>query len=519
MFGREIKFLVIVFLALVCLCRAQKPTLGRSSIVGASRRPLGLATTPRLEPVLRLRAGSDDDGYESDAGSSDDEEGERELSDQSIASDSGDIVGSLLHTVFKTAKQIIRATLAVFDFSEVEDDTSIVGHFMLAIQRMWNAAFGSSDLPPRRPAKSSAPEKKTAAPKESGRTSSSTNIDFGSYLGSTYGVEAGRDVLDEVEPILTGSFQDALRAARGQARLVVALLPAHLPKKRDQADMSAVESFLSKEVASVARKKARKGATTRSFVLWSAKANSPEAALAIKRLKAQTTNTKGKKRPILAVVYPHQAIDSSGRVKIVPRLLAQHHCSPPPEAETMAAWLNALRKRHAKQYSTMQTELKEIELFKERKEGYKESVKTDIESKKKEEREAADRKAKEEAEKKRAEEIRQRRVMLEENLPEEPDKSDRTAHTVALRLADGRSAQRRFASDESLETVFGWVDVVFEIEQETVTLTTLNGKLSFTWEDKGTTLEKSGLPKMAGLRVTITKPEDGDDNSETTESD
>lgn len=517
MFDREIKLLVLVFfLALVCLCRAHTPLLSCPSIVGTSWRPLGLVKTSSVESVFRLRAGSDDDHESDGVGSSDDEEEESGLLDH--ASDSGGIVGSLVNAAFKTAKRLVRATLAAFDFSEVEDDTSIANHFMLAIRRMWNAAFASSDSPPSRPDESRTSEKKTALSRESAEPSASANVDFGTFLGSSYGVEAGRDVLNEAEPILTGSFQDALRAARSQARLLAILLPAHLPKKRDQGDTSAVESFLSKEVALVARKKARKGATTRSFVLWSAKAKSPEATLAIKRLKTQTTNAKGKKRPIVAIVYPHQAIDSSGRVKLVPRLLAQHHCSPPPDAETMAAWLNALRKRHAKQYNTMQTELKEIELFKERKEGYKESVKTDLESKEREEREAAEQKAKQEAEKKRAEEIRQRRIMLEETLPKEPEKTDRTARTVALRFADGRSAQRRFDADESLETIFGWVDVVFEIEQETVTLTTLNGKLSFTWEDKDTTLEDSGLPKMAGLRVTIAKPDD-DGNGETTESD
>ena len=75
---------------------------------------------------------------------------------------------------------------------------------------------------------------------------------------------------------------------------------------------------------------------------------------------------------------------SPGGPKLVPRKLAQHHCSPPPEAALMAGWLNALRKRHAKQYKVMQTELKEIEYFKERKEGYKESVKADIKRKEEE---------------------------------------------------------------------------------------------------------------------------------------
>eukprot|EP00977_Amphora_coffeiformis_P016750 scaffold5296_cov163-Amphora_coffeaeformis.AAC.5 len=409
----------------------------------------------------------------------------------------------------QSAKTAMNAVFAIFDTSEVEEDASIVDHIVQAAKRALTAIFFSEFAPPSS-SSSQTKRKDNKSAKDDVESTPSPNLDFGSYLGSTYGVDSGRDVLEEVEPILTGSFQDALKQARRQARLLVVLVPAHPPAKKDKGDAEAVKSFLSEDVATIARKKAKKGSSTGSFVLWSAKAKSPEAALAIRRLKAQTTNTKGKKRPILLVVYPNQVLDTSGRVKMVPRLLAQHHCSPPPTDELMGAWLNALRKRHAKQYATMQTELKELELFQERKEGYKSSVKADIENKKREEREAAERKVMEEADKKRAEELRRRRVTLEENLPDEPDKTDATAKTVALRLADGRSAQRRFPADTSLEIVFGWVDVVFEIEQETVTLTTMNGKRSFCWDDKETTLEDSGLPKMAGLRVSVNKKETGE---------
>ena len=65
----------------------------------------------------------------------------------------------------------------------------------------------------------------------------------------------------------------------------------------------------------------------------------------------------------------------------------------------MAAWLNALRKRHAKQYASMHHELKEAQLFKERTEGYKSSVVSDIQRKEREQKEEEERIAKEQAEK------------------------------------------------------------------------------------------------------------------------
>ena len=503
---RALAFLLAIFLGPFKSSTAlhyARSSIGQVSWTGVRASQLSPSTTI----ALGLRAGSDDE-YDSEDVATDDEEGDSSLAG-SNAGDGG-LVGTIIESAFKSFNAILRATMAAFDFSEVENDASIIDHIMHAVKRMWNAALNPSEGK----SKPIQNEDDIDGHVTNTKAVKIQNIDFGSYLGTAYGVEAGRENLDDVEPILTGSFHDALKEARKQARLLVALVPAHSPKKKDKNDREAVESFLSENVATVARKKAKKGADTGSFVLWSAKALSSEAALAIKRLKVQTTNNKGKKRPTLLVVYPNQKLDNAGRLKMAPRLLAQHHCSPPPSAETMAAWLNALRKRHAKQYATMHTELKELELFHERKQGYKESVKADIEMKEKEEREAAERKAREEAEKKRAEEIRERREIIRDNLPEEPPKSDKDARTIALRLADGRSAQRRFAPDTSLETVFGWIDVTFEEEQENVTLTTMNGKLSFIWEDKDTTLQESGLPKMAALRVTFNKNDATEEDSD-----
>lgn len=167
--------------------------------------------------------------------------------------------------------------------------------------------------------------------------------------------------------------------------------------------------------------------------------------------------------------------------------------------------MNALRKRHGKQYISMQTDLKEMKLYQERKEGYIDSVQSDNERKAKEAKEEAERKAQEVKEAARQAEIDARRMELQQSLPEDLKKGN-NVKKIALRFADGRSGQRGFASDQPLSVVFDWVDAMFEIERETVVLTTLNGKQTFSWDDdetkNGKTLEDAGLNKMTAFRVT-----------------
>jgi hypothetical protein len=177
----------------------------------------------------------------------------------------------------------------------------------------------------------------------------------------------------------------------------------------------------------------------------------------------------------------------------------------------MAAWLNALRKRHAKQYAAMHHELNEAHLFQERKEGYKSSVMSDVQRRERERIEHEERIAKETEEKERAEMLKRRREELRESLPQEPGKDMTNAMTIALRFADGQTGQRRFTPDTPLSVVFNWVDAMFEMERERVILTTMDGKRSFTWEEaEKASLAGSGLGRMTGLRVTEKKPEEKD---------
>ena len=58
----------------------------------------------------------------------------------------------------------------------------------------------------------------------------------------------------------------------------------------------------------------------------------------------------------------------------------------------MASWMDALRKRHGKQYQTMQKTCKELQYYLERQEGYISSIDSDNERIIKEAKEVAERK-------------------------------------------------------------------------------------------------------------------------------
>jgi hypothetical protein len=51
---------------------------------------------------------------------------------------------------------------------------------------------------------------------------------------------------------------------------------------------------------------------------------------------------------------------------------------------------------------------------------------------------------------------------------------------------------RRFAPDVTISTLFDWVDVTFEVNAETVILTTMNGPGTFSWDSSSQTLEETG---------------------------
>lgn len=190
-------------------------------------------------------------------------------------------------------------------------------------------------------------------------------------------------------------------------------------------------------------------------------------------------------------------------------MLVQHHCNPPPSPEAMATWMNELRKRHAKEYVIMQKDLREAQISKERQEGYKESIQSDVERKIREKKQEEERLAKEKAEKERLEALEVRRKEFLESLPEEPGREVKDAITLSVRHSNGQSDKRRFDPDTQLSVVFNWVDAVFEVERELVVLATMNGKQSFSWEDvEEKTLKEAKLGRMVGFRISEKKVDD-----------
>jgi len=202
--------------------------------------------------------------------------------------------------------------------------------------------------------------------------------------------------------------------------------------------------------------------------------------------------------------------------KITPKVLVQHHCSPPLSAEQMAHWMNDVRKRFSKQYIKMQTDLQEQSLYQERIQGYKSSIQSDTERNIQEQQQEAVRIAQEAVEQERQQQLQQRRITFLKNLPEPPGPDEgNNVMTISVRDLRGKSENRRFTLDTPLEMVFNWVDATFELERECIVLTTMNGKHSFTWhdnvQDQATTitLKETGLGRMVGFRVTEMMKEDG----------
>ncbi|KAL7563832.1 hypothetical protein ACA910_019563 [Epithemia clementina (nom. ined.)] len=343
----------------------------------------------------------------------------------------------------------------------------------------------------------------TTTPQQSSLPSTKSPVDFGDYLQKAYHLpeelSTARKALDNPCLVHTGSFSDALAAARSQARLLLVLIPCQKASARHAGDFAALTAFLSTDVAQMAHRKARKsgpkGETSGSFCLWSALPGSPEATVALKRLQLSLVNSQGTKRPIVAVVYAARPNQSN---QLIPRVLAQHHASPPPLPDMMAAWMNALRKRHAARYVQMQKEVQELEWHRERQHGYQSSIQSDLKEQERQARESKLAKQRQEQEEQRRAAMEQRRKQLEQALPKEPDatsSSSSTTKTVALRLSTpltlpdnkkeqrASALQRRFSSDTPLATIFNWVDVVLQVERETVILTTLNGRQAYSWKD------------------------------------
>lgn len=412
-------------------------------------------------------------------------------------------LGHILGQTIQAFSRALEAGLAsATDTSEVDEDGNQVarnpiGKIVKVVIDMIQAAFDTDG---------------------SNSRSNDVSNDITNQLCKSYGISLSDDQNDDCITIQSGSLSQALQKARSQAQLLVVYIPSSSKpnnKSKTSNDYKALKSLVSKQVHDIANKPSISKAPSygTSFAFWATSRHDvKEAIQAKKQLKVKTNpsskKTKMKNHPILLVVYPSLALDKYGTSKITPRVLAQHHCNPPPSETNMASWLNALRKRHKKQYANMQHEIKEMELFQERQRGYKKSI---LEDRTREEREKEEEERKLQLEQERQEKelaLQERRKELRENLPEEPSPSSGQNNivTIALRFTNGKKGQRRFLDDVKMEQLFNWIDADFELERETIVLTTMNGSKSFDYDsvlEEGLLLKDSGLGKMVALRVTI----------------
>jgi len=329
--------------------------------------------------------------------------------------------------------------------------------------------------------------------------------------------------------LLSGSttLNEALQRANADARFLICYISKGGGKRND--DAIAIPNLLSPDAVKVMNRKPlgkKQSGDTASYYVWiSSEENNRDAEGAMKRLglkpptsQKKKSSKKGEAAPILAIVHPSSAVDSSGKLRVVPKVLAQHHCHPPPSSpETLIAWMTSIRKRHLREYARLQHVRKEMELSRERSEGYVSSMKEDKAREEKEERELQLKRQEEERESKRKEELEERRKALLESLPEEPEAgTTEGVMTIALRFGDGKRDQRRFvAGESSVNDVFNWIDAVHGLEREKVELSTMNGAKKFVYVEESedddddeegggnddVMLEDAGFGKMTALRV------------------
>ncbi len=318
-------------------------------------------------------------------------------------------------------------------------------------------------------------------------------------------------------------INEALQMANSNARFLL----CYISKQNNKRNAIAIPNLLSPEIIKLANRKAlgkKQIGEYASFYIWIANDDAHVDAamkrLGVKPPKRQSSTKKPSSKPnadappILAIIYPATTIDpSSGRPRISSRVLAQHHCNPPPTTtEMLTSWANSVRRRHLREYAKLQHACTELQFLKERNRGYVGSIQGD------EAREAKERKLRQQKEVEEAHErdrlrpIEERRQILLESLVEEPPVSTTPPEdviTIALRFIDGSNKrdQRRFLADKTtLNGVCNWIDATHGIEREKLELSTMNGARKFMYADNDEddlTLREAGLAKMTALRVAL----------------
>jgi len=503
-------------------CMNRSTATQKESIVWLATKRSFVYKRTRISNLIHVRGGSDENEYEYDGeekGEEDEYDNESEGEEESLSSAVGESALALTLKLMKRSVKLLgKISILTFqriqyaansaiekDEVEVEDEEeeSSISSMLWTTSKKFACALLQGPDSVAVTESSSISQKIddltiSVANKSTKRKQSSDS--YTQYLKNSFQVCV-------TTKIMNGSLSDSLKACRGQAKLMIAYIPSKRVGKAKSSDGQAAISLCSEEVEEVVSE--YKGG---SFERWGCVGGTSESSLVAKRMRA----SQRKNIPTLAVVYPAQVIDpSSGRPKLVPKLLAQHHCSPPPDPQAMASWLKALRKRHSKLIKKMKQDIKEQELYLERKQGYRESAKNDREREEIEKKLEIERKRAEEAERLRNEELEERRHKFLEELPVEPPKGSSNVFTIALRFADGRNAKRRFNGDDEMEFLFNWIDAEFSIEREKVELATMNGSKTFTFNIFGdTAIKDSGIGKMTGLRVSEINSDEKEDKSE-----
>jgi hypothetical protein len=398
------------------------------------------------------------------------------------------------------------------------------------IGQAWNGLVGTLTPPT---ATTTTRTKRTVADPDIHRITPELSRRHRTTLAQLYDVPYTEHSDNNVTTHLFGSFAMALERAQHEARfMVVLLLPAHFEKMPPEA-RTVMQSFLSNTVARVAQEPPPSRGTTAStgssdnswssFFLWTASFGSGDATAVLSRVKGVDVSHVKAKRPMLLVLYPAPSLQPNGKLRALPKLVAQHHCRPPLSAKKMATWLKKLRRRNYKIYAKLQHLVRESQQAQERVSNYQGSVVADQTKKQRQEQERLEKQNRERAQQQHMEKVQQRRVQLLAALPDEPPATTTSAvTTVALRfVSKGQTSQRRFdTSTTRLVDIFNWIDAVFELEREHIVLQTMNGQETYDWNtcqsspDHSETLDdtaQSTTPtlldmkwgKMVALRVRV----------------
>ena len=303
--------IALVFVVFLGTCRSlPRPVRSCQTVAAIHMKPHVFLSE------LKVRGGaSNDSDSDEDEESDENELEEIEAEVTSAMSATKKVLIVLAKAAVATSKAAIRAVKAAFQSDDVEGDEeeelpSMVTRVVRTVKRMWVAAFSPSQAEDESSVDlATTVKKKSEMRKKSTTASEEVEVsikDFGSYLEESYSLSVDRG--DEPTTVMGGTIGDALRESRSKSRLLVVFIPSARPGRgrKKTPDHEAIMSLLSPEVSEIAEKQATKKVDSGSFVLWSAKASSPEAITAIKRLKAKQSSSKGEKRPVLVVAYPAQ---------------------------------------------------------------------------------------------------------------------------------------------------------------------------------------------------------------------